>query len=258
MLTKPEAWTPYRVLLPTLAPSLGGFGDASSATAAEAGAISVASSVGALASSGALAAVIAGGSIVPLIGPAIAAVAVAIELILHSGCGITCVETSQWANQAEQLLIQNIQAYFSGPRNASSQAVCLSAFDNIWAGLESRCGQSGTGAAGQRCITDREAGACTWKQTSTSPLLQYPGEPQPGACWNWFNGYRDPIANDPNVIADATPASSTGTVSDSVSSSLSTVATSVSDAVSSLTSNPLLLVVGLGILVLAFAGGSKS
>jgi hypothetical protein len=24
---------------------------------------------------------------------------------------------------------------------------------------------------------------------------------QPGQCWNWFIGYRDPIANDPQVAA---------------------------------------------------------
>jgi hypothetical protein len=30
----------------------------------------------------------------------------------------------------------------------------------------------------------------------------HPGEPVIGACWNWHNGYRDPIANDPNVVDD--------------------------------------------------------
>ena len=165
---------------------------------------------------------------VPIIGAAIAGVTTLITaLIQNSGCGVTCVETSQWANQAEPLLQQNIQAYFSqpAPRSQSSQTAALANFDNVWAKLQQLCGQSGTGNAGVRCISDRQEGACTWKQTSTSPLLQYPGEPQPGACWNWFNGYRDPIANDPDVTSDdqaATPSTTIGTVTDSSLSSIPT------------------------------------
>jgi hypothetical protein len=162
----------------------------------------------------------------PIIGAAVGIVTGLItQLLAQTGCGVTCVETSQWANQAEPLLQQNIQAYFSqpAPRSQSSQAAALANFDNVWAKLQQLCGQSGTGNAGVRCISDRQEGACTWKQTSTSPLLSYPGEPQPGACWNWFNGYRDPIANDPDVTSDdqaATPATTIGTVTDSSLSSI--------------------------------------
>ena len=38
-----------------------------------------------------------------------------------------------------------------------------------------------------------------WKQTA-SGAASYPGVPAEGACWNWFSGYRDPIANDPGVV----------------------------------------------------------
>lgn len=160
-----------------------------------------------------------------LISAGLSIVNTAVSLIMNSGCGITCVETSSWANQAENLLEQNIKAYFAlpTPRSATDQAAALSNFDTIWSGLAQRCGQSGTGTAGVRCVSDREAGACTWKQTTDSPLLGYPGEPQPGTCWNWFSGYRDPIANDPDVAA--TPAISS-TIS-SVASDAQSIATSV-------------------------------
>jgi hypothetical protein len=36
-----------------------------------------------------------------------------------------------------------------------------------------------------------------------------------GECWNWHNGYRDPIANDPNVVDDTLSTSSaSGAVQD--------------------------------------------
>ena len=148
-------------------------------------------------------------SAVPIVGAAIAAATLIItQIIKNSGCGQTCIETSQWANQAEKALEQNIAAYFSNsPRYASQQALALANFDAVWAQLQATCGQPGTGNAGVRCISDRQAGACTWKQSSTSTLLGYPGEPQPGECWNWFSGYRDPIANDPGVQPDSVASS---------------------------------------------------
>lgn len=174
---------------------------------------------------------------VPIIGAAIAGVvAIAEILIKNSGCGITCVETSQWANQAEPVLSQNIAAYFSNPapRTVSQQTAALNVFDTTWARLQQVCGQPGTGDAGVRCITDRQSGACTWKQTSTSPLLNYPGEPQPNECWNWFNGYRDPIANDPDVVPDET-------MSSALSAGASAAAGSVGAALSSVTSSSLFI-----------------
>lgn len=180
---------------------------------------------------------------VPIIGAAIVGITMGIIALLRSGCGQTCIITSQWANQAEPLLAQNIQAYFSlpAPRTRQQQQMALNNFEVVWAKLQELCGQPGTGDAGVRCITDRQAGACKWKQTSDSPLLQYPGEPQPGQCWNWFSGYRDPIANDP-VVDDAQAA-------------LSSVGSTVSSVVNSL---PAVTVGGMNltpILLLALAGG---
>ena len=160
--------------------------------------------VASIAASGGTIVGIAAASLVPVVGPIIAGVALAIQvLIAHSGCGQTCVITSQWANQAEPLLQQNIAEYFNlpAPRTLAQQTVALANFDSIWQRLVELCSQADVGDAGKRCISDRQSGACVWHQTSSSPLLAYPAEPQPGACWNWFSGYRDPIAHDA-VVAD--------------------------------------------------------
>lgn len=139
---------------------------------------------------------------VPIAGAAFAAILMGVELILHSGCGQTCVVTSQWANQAADLLEQNIQKYFSlpAPRTTNDQQSALNIFDAIWAGLVQRCSQAGLGTAGQNCIDDRKAGACKWHQTGQP---EFPGQPAYGECWNWFKAYRDPIAND-HVVSPVT------------------------------------------------------
>lgn len=115
---------------------------------------------------------------------------------LISGCGPSCVVTSQWANQAEALLKKNLQAYLAlpSPRTQSVQAAFLQNFDAIWNHLAQQCGQV-SGPAGQNCIADRQEGACKWKDA--------------GQCWNWFVGYRDPIANDATV-PDALPTPMSG------------------------------------------------
>jgi len=139
---------------------------------------------------------------VPVIGAAIAGVTILV-IVLAKGCGQTCIVASNYANEAEELLKKNIEAYFAGPRTRASQTVALANYDTIWAALKRACGTPALQAAGERCITDRQEGACQWKQTSSSPLLAYPGEPQPGQCWNWFSGYRAPIANDAAVSDSA-------------------------------------------------------
>ena len=158
---------------------------------------------------------------VPVIGAAIVGITIlATLLIKNSGCGQTCIETSQWANQAEALLQKNITAYFAqpAPRSASQQAAALANFDAIWARLVALCSDPSTGNAGKRCISDREAGSCAYMQ----PAASVPpwGVPPAGACWNWFAGMRDPIANDANVYDD------------SASAAVSNAATAVSSAAS--------------------------
>lgn len=144
---------------------------------------------------------------VPVIGAAIVGVTMlAVMLIKNSGCGQTCVVTSQWANQAADALQKNLDAYRATvPHTKATQGVALANFDAIWAALEQQCGQPGTGDAGKRCISDRQRGACTWKDN--------------GQCWDWFIAYRDPIANDPNVVDDSLSATSVSETLDSLFSS---------------------------------------
>lgn len=175
----------------------------------------------------------------PFTGPAAPFVAVAglaaeflAKFGVGSGCGPTCALSTAYANKAESILQQNIATYFNlpTPRAATAQQAALTVFDSIWTDLEAQCGGgslAGT-TAGQKCITDRQEGGCTWKQPASS--VPPWGTPPAGACWNWFNGYRDPIANDPNVVDDVTAA-----------------ATSASSAVASVTGNTSLL----GLLALA-------
>ena len=144
---------------------------------------------------------ISAGLAVPLIGGAIAGVTIAIqELIANSGCGQTCIVASNIANQAEPLLKQNLDAFEAGQ---ISKTEALNNFDSLWSAYVQAESNTSLGNAGKTGISDRQAGSCKWKATSQP----YPLSPAVGACWNWFNGYRDPIANAPDA-----------TVSDSISS----------------------------------------
>ena len=154
------------------------------------------------------------GNAIPIIGAALAAATQLVSyLVANSGCGQTCIVTSQWANQAAVALQQVMDGYFAlpAPRTQSQQALAIANFNSIWQTLQQQCGQPGTGNAGVRCITDRQAGACTWKQ-KYAPT--YPGQPNIGECWNWFNGYRDPIAKDPVVPDPDLTTSVSGAVQD--------------------------------------------
>ena len=134
-----------------------------------------------------------------VVGAAFAGVLIGVEAILNSGCGKTCIETSQWANQAEPILQQNCDTYFAqSPRTTVDQQSALLLFQATWNQLVQLCSQAGLGTAGQDCISDRQAGACKWKATADSP---WPGGPAAGTCWNWWNAYHDPIANDTDVVA---------------------------------------------------------
>ena len=140
---------------------------------------------------------------IPLVGAAIAGVTLAVTLILNSGCGNTCIVTSNWANEADQLLQRNIANYFAipAPRPVEAKAQALANFDRIWNYLYQQCSNPALQEAGQRCISDRQAGACHWRQAYTP---EFPGQPQLGECWNWFNSFRDPIEADPAVITQNT------------------------------------------------------
>ena len=179
-----------------------------------------------------------GGSVLGLTGAALAAATLLVQyLVSNSGCGQTCIETSSWANSAAQALQQNLDAYFAlpAPRTQAQQALAVANFNTIWQQLVTACGQPGTGNAGVKCVTDRQQGACTWKQTKT-PV--YPGEPAIGACWNWFNGYLGPIQQDP-VVAD--------TVDTALTSAASSVSGSIDSLFSGSSALPILIIAGLAL-----------
>ena len=145
----------------------------------------------------------------PFTGPAAPFVAIAgiiAEFLgtmgVGSGCGQTCVLSTQYANQAEALLRQNLAAYqaIATPRPLSAQTAALKNFDTIWADLEAQCSNPSLGSAGQRCISDRERGSTAY------------------GGWTWFSAYRDPIANDASVYDDSASASVSAAASSAVSS----------------------------------------
>lgn len=235
-------------------PSLHGFGMLqATANPVTSGISTVGSAAGTL--TGAL----IGGPIGAAVGGAISGVMAAIAPLITGvieGCGSTCQVTTTWANQAEQVLQQNIATYFSlpTPRSTVDQAAAVQNFYAVWNALVTNCNNASLGSAGQDCITDREAGACHW----TQPAASVPpwGTPTAGACWNWFNGYLDPIQNDPNVY---TPSGSTGstasTTATTAASALSSAVASTSSFLSSLSTTDL-LIGGAALLVVVLAMGS--
>lgn len=239
---RPEIAFPL-MLGPGLMPR--GLGASTTGSILSAGGAAASATGAALASAGIISA-----AAVPFIGPAIAGVTLAIEAILNSGCGQTCVETSSWANQAEALLQQNIAQYFAtpAPRAQSLQSLAEQNYNSIWQQLVTNCSQADLGTAGQNCIADREEGACHYTQTATVP--PYPNSPAYGACWNWYNAYYLPIAEDPDVVPDsqATPASG-GTASTSSTAAASTNTSSTSG----LSTSTILLIAAAGLVALGVA-----
>lgn len=93
------------------------------------------------------------------------------------GCGQSCVVASKNADAIESQMKANLAAFLAGQID---QQTALGNFEVLWNGLAQACGQIG-GDAGKNCTADRKQGACKWRDAS-------------GECWNWYIGYRDPIA----------------------------------------------------------------
>jgi hypothetical protein len=101
------------------------------------------------------------------------------------------IASSEVANRVEAQLKQNLSNYQgqASQHTTSQQAQALAVFDYWIDFLQSPdgCGNQGNGSAGERCISERVR----------------------GGQWDWYALYRDPIANDSNVIADANPVAAT-------------------------------------------------
>lgn len=212
------------------------------------------SSIASAAASGAAATGVLIGALmaIPIAGPiaaALAGIGVAIANIF-SGCGQTCVQATNIANQVGDVLTENLNQYMSAPVHyASMQAAALNNFNTAWNSLVANCSNPALQAAGQRCISDRQRGACTWKaspggwqQNPTTGAWSYAPWGASGsgtACWNWFIGLYDPIANDPTVVPDPIPGSATS------AGLLQSVGISPSTTIAGLPVSDLVLPVGL-------------
>lgn len=146
-----------------------------------------------------------------------------------SGCGQTCVEATNIANQVGALFDQMLNTYMSAPIHYKSmQTAYLQQWDAGWNALQAACSNPQLGAAGQRCISDRARGSCKWhtspggwQQQNGTWVYVAPGPDGSGStCWDWFVGSRDPVANDPTVVPDPTPLSSVGSSLNSIASGI--------------------------------------
>lgn len=171
---------------------------------------------------------------IPVVGPIIAGVTVALMMIFGRKGPKQRVATTEIVNKVEPLLQQNLQGYLSGPRTVSSQAQALANFDAGWQFILDNCGIPEMGNPGKACISDRQAGACTWQEA--------------GECWDWFKGYRDPIANDPQVKPDPLMDTATGSLVDALTGGIFTSGGGIGSTG---------LLIGLALLAVAFFVGGK-
>ncbi len=130
----------------------------------------------------------------PLAGPAAPFVALAglavtglsnLFASVFSGCGQTCVEASKLVDKVWlDYWKPNLDAYMALPvRTKAAQDAALAVFDYGWSMILQGCGDPALGDAGRRCISERNR----------------------GGIYDGFAVYRDPIANDPAVVANPVP-----------------------------------------------------
>lgn len=117
--------------------------------------------------------------------------------------------TTGWVNQIEADVLQpNLAAWNAlapADKSPEAQTAALAIFQEGWNQVVQLCSNVQLGSAGTSCIADRQNGACHWTLTGETP-----GVP-PNNCWNWWSGYHDPIANDPQVAINEAAATATST-----------------------------------------------
>jgi hypothetical protein len=187
-------------------------------------------------------------SLVPIVGPIIAGVSVILSVVIaNSGCGQTCVISTDIVNKLEPELKKNVDGYLAlpSPRPRAAQVLALANFDAAWNWLQSStaCGAPQLGDAGKRCISDRASGSCVWHDN--------------GKCWNWFVGYRDPIANDPTVTDTAASDHALSVLGSNPTATAASLLSSNGSSGSFLDSKNLLLFGGLALLAFAAMSGGE-
>jgi hypothetical protein len=127
------------------------------------------------------------GLAVPVVGIAIAGIAMAVTTWLNRMGPKQKRWTTQIADDATAQLKQIKEIYFATPYNPANQAAALQATDQMLQAIQDGCGQTQMGEPGQRCISERlvRGGSAPWCPTGTG-------------C-DYFTVYRDPIANDPRA-----------------------------------------------------------
>ena len=159
---------------------------------------------------------------------AISAVTSAIGLIMNRQNGAQKVAATQIVKEIERQLIANRDGYLAQPvRTRSMQAAALANYDNGWQLVVQNCSNPQLAQAGQRCIEDR----------------------LPGSRWPWQSYYRDPIADDPDVVDDPT-------ITDSIVDGFS-VFDSVATAATGGGPNMLFLAAAVLVGLALFMGGSS-
>jgi hypothetical protein len=170
---------------------------------------------------------------------------------IGEGCGVTCTQATAIVNQAEPAFVANVMQYEAGQ---ITQQQAIDTYNNLWSAMAVAC-HAIPGTAGQTCLSDRQQGACTWKQTADGDTLGLPGVPDVGECWNWYLGYYVPLTYPPvNALVGSVGAQTAG---GSSSSSTGSVATSSTGSVATGLSSSTLLLVGAGVLALFAFGGSN-
>ena len=189
------------------------------------------SSIAATGASTTVGILVALGTIGGPVGAAVAGLIAVGSLIanMFHGCGQTCVVATQDANKIGALLDQNQAAYMNAPVHYKSlQAAALNNINTLAAALQQACSDPSLGQAGQRCISERLVRRACPSTLNDSNI----GGGQIKFCDYW-SFYYDPIANDPNVVPDPTPASASP-VGSAVSSVGSVISSALPASVSSL------------------------
>jgi hypothetical protein len=149
------------------------------------------------------------GAINPIAGLIVVGVGQALSLVISQfkGCGQTCIQATQYANQAAEALDKARSIYMSAPVHYySAQQGTLQLMQQVFDALNEACGDPTLGKAGQNCISERLV------RGGTAPWCPNPGHV---GC-DWITYYYDAVAKDPTVVPDPSPLSS-------VESSLSSV-----------------------------------
>jgi hypothetical protein len=186
---------------------------------------------------------------------------------MFKGCGATCTQASNYANQVEsQLLKPNLTNYLSSPiRTVSMQQAAVNNYNTAIAALEQACGQAQLGKAGVNCIDERvNASSCQWKASpggwvtnpdGTCTYNPWGASGSGSSCWNWVIGYLDPITQDPCVQPDSVLLTgSAGTASNAPSTSSITDSLGGGSVLSSLQSDVTLGSMSIPLWVLLAAG----